>query len=138
MPFAVQCLLKVESMPQVVFVYGSLKRGWGLHQLLRTAEFLGTATTKPLYRLFDLGQYPALVEWPVGLGIEGELYRVDAECLAALDDAEGVSEGYYVRRAVQLQAPAPDAQAWFWLGAITGCPDCGTSWPRCDLSTSSQ
>lgn len=117
-------------MNAIVFVYGSLKRGRALHHLLQSARFLGTASTSPLYRLFDLGHYPGLVEWPAGLSIAGELYEVDSDCLAQLDDAEGVAEGYYARRDIQLLSPAPAAQAWFWLGAVKDCPDCGSCWPQ--------
>lgn len=117
----------------VVFVYGSLKRGYALHHLLRSAEFLGPAKTQPLYRLFDLGSYPGLVEWPDGLEIQGELYAVTAEILQRLDEAEGVAEGLYARRAVQLQPGTEPtaAEAWFWLGAVAGRGDCGNSWPGC-------
>ncbi|MFM7923584.1 MAG: gamma-glutamylcyclotransferase [Planctomycetaceae bacterium] len=117
-------------MNAIVFVYGSLKRGRALHHLLQSARFLGTASTSPLYRLFDLGHYPGLVEWPAGLSIAGELYEVDSHCLSRLDDAEGVAEGYYARRDIQLLSPAPAAQAWFWLGAVKDCPDCGSCWPQ--------
>lgn len=131
-------------MPEpIVFVYGSLKRGYALHHLLRTAQFLGTASTQPLYRLFDLGSYPGLVEWPEGLSIEGELYAVTAENLQRLDAAEGVADGLYARRPVLLQSaeyttqsahqqPAPwppSAEAWFWLHSTSGQRDCGNSWP---------
>jgi len=117
-------------MNAIVFVYGSLKRGRALHHLLQSASFLGTADTRPLYRMFDLGHYPGLVEWPAGLSITGELYEVDSDCLARLDEAEGVAEGYYARREIQLLPPAPAAQAWFWLGTVKDCPDCGNSWPQ--------
>lgn len=127
----------------VVFVYGSLKRGYALHHLLRTAQFLGPARTQPLYRLFDLGSYPGLVEWPDGREIHGELYAVTPQNLLLLDDAEGVSEGLYVRRPILLQPPErillttapqtaespPAADAWFWLNATAGRRDCGNSWP---------
>lgn len=115
----------------VIFVYGSLKRGYALHHLLRSAEYLGPADTQPLYRLFDLGSYPGLVEWPEGLEIQGELYAVTADVLRRLDEAEAVSEGLYARRTVQLQPTTGQlaAEAWFWLGAVSGRRDCGHSWP---------
>ena len=118
-------------MSQLVFVYGSLKRGYALHRLLKTADFVGPAVTQPLYRIFNLGSYPGLVDWPAGLSIAGELYRVDPECLNQLDRAEGVAEGLYARREIQLANARADhsAQAWFWLGPVTGFPDCGTRWP---------
>jgi gamma-glutamylcyclotransferase (GGCT)/AIG2-like uncharacterized protein YtfP len=115
----------------LIFVYGSLKQGYALHYLLESQRSLGNATTKPVYRLFDLGSYPGLVEWPEGLAIHGEVYQVDADCLQRLDEAEGVAEGYYARRSVSLQTPfdAHNVDAWFWLLPVTGCRDCGRCWP---------
>lgn len=120
-----------DSSSARVFVYGSLKNSYALHYLLEQQRFLGLAVTKPLYRIFDLGNYPGIVEWPVGLSIEGEVYAVDADCLRRLDDAEGVDEGCYARRPVLLQSPF-DGQvidAWFWLSSVEGLRDCGVSWP---------
>jgi gamma-glutamylaminecyclotransferase len=115
----------------LIFVYGSLKHGYALHHLLEGQAFRGPATTYPLYRIFDLGSYPGLVDWPEGLAVQGELYEVDAECLKRLDDAEGVDEGLYARRVIKLQSPFDgiEASAWFWLHKVGGLPDCGTSWP---------
>ena len=115
----------------LIFVYGSLKRGYALHYLLKSQQSLGNADTKPVYRLFDLGSYPGLVEWPEGLAICGEVYQVDAECLKILDETEGVAEGYYARRSVSLETPfdVDDVQAWFWLLPVTGLRDCGPCWP---------
>lgn len=117
---------------QHVFVYGSLKRGYALHHLLESQNFLGDAVTEPRYRLFDLGQYPGLVEWPDGLAIRGEVYQVDRECLSRLDAVEGVAECLYVRRPIALQAASAEIRmdAWFWLHGVRGLPDCGTCWPN--------
>ena len=119
------------QVSQTIFVYGSLKRGYVLHHLLDGQQFLSEAKTDPVYRLFDLGSYPGLVEWPSGLAISGEVYRVDVECLCRLDEAEGVAERHYVRRNVQLQTKIDndDVQAWFWLGSVRDKRDCGAEWP---------
>lgn len=122
-----------ESL-KVIFVYGSLKRGYALHHLLNAATALGTARTQPLYRLFDLGSYPGLVEWPDGVEVVGELYEVTAEQLKVLDEAEGVDEGWYARRPIRLQTSMPcvaieHAEAWFWLRPVAGCRDCAGCWP---------
>ena len=116
---------------QLVFVYGSLKRGYKLHYLLKSQLFVANAVTQPLYRLFDLGSYPGLIEWPEGLAICGEVYQVSVDCLATLDDVEGVAERLYVRRRILLETPitGKEIQAWFWLGSVQGLPDCGTAWP---------
>ncbi|MFM7058833.1 MAG: gamma-glutamylcyclotransferase, partial [Planctomycetota bacterium] len=46
-----------------------------------------------LYRLFDLGSYPGLVEWPDGREIHGELYAVTPQNLLLLDDAKASLRG---------------------------------------------
>ena len=56
-----------DRMLHLIFVYGSLKRGYALHHLLASQQFHGIAVTQPLYRLFDLGSYPGLIDWPEGL-----------------------------------------------------------------------
>lgn len=120
-----------RDLQSLIFVYGSLKRGYGLHQLLEGQVYCGTVETCPLYRIFDLGTYPGLVEWPDGVHVTGEVYQVDLECLRKLDDAEGVDQGLYARRAVKLQSPFENVEvfAWFWLNKVAGLRDCGTSWP---------
>lgn len=120
-----------HDQKQLVFVYGSLKRGYALHHLLESQPCLGNAVTRPLYRLFDLGAYPGIVEWPEGLAIRGEVYEADEDCLVALDKAEGVSDGFYARRAIQLQPPFDqlNVDAWFWLHPVPGLTDCGHEWP---------
>ena len=121
----------VSPQSQLVFVYGSLKRGYKLHYLLESQLFVADAVTQPLYRLFDLGSYPGLIEWPEGLAIHGEVYQVDADGLTQLDEVEGVAERLYVRRQISLQTSIGDneIQAWFWLGSVQGLRDCGTAWP---------
>ena len=115
----------------LVFVYGSLKRGNALHHLLESQMLTGHAVTRPLYRLFDLGLYPGLIEWPDGLDIRGEVYDVDETCLRRLDAAEGVAEGCYARRTIQLQPPFDQTivHAWFWLHSVQGLNDCQHEWP---------
>jgi gamma-glutamylaminecyclotransferase len=123
--------MNMSPQSQLVFVYGSLKRGYNLHYLLEDQLPLCNAVTLPLYRLFDLGSYPGLVEWPEGLEIWGEVYHVSADCLARLDEVEGVAEQLYVRRRISLQTTfdGKEIHAWFWLGSVAGLRDCGTAWP---------
>ena len=114
-----------------IFVYGSLKKGYALHHLLEDQRRLPDASTRPLYCLFDLGSYPGLIEWPEGLEIFGEVYEINLPCLQRLDEAEGVDEGLYARRSIELQTEgdSPLVYAWFWLGPISGLRVCGLSWP---------
>jgi gamma-glutamylcyclotransferase (GGCT)/AIG2-like uncharacterized protein YtfP len=117
-------------MANNIFVYGTLMRGDCRHGALAGQKFLGDATTVPRYRMYDVGTYPALVESPDGLAIEGELWSVDDACLARLDDMEGVPEGLYARRPITLQPPLDGtaAQAYFFLRSTLGMTDCGPRW----------
>jgi gamma-glutamylcyclotransferase (GGCT)/AIG2-like uncharacterized protein YtfP len=74
-------------MKHLIFVYGTLKRGGSNHSLLAGQKFFAAAQTKPLYKLYSLGNFPAMVETPQdGRSIEGEIWEVDFERLPALDE----------------------------------------------------
>lgn len=80
---------------EILFVYGSLKRGERHHDELERggAIFLGEAWTEPGYTLVPgPGDYLALVRVGVGVSasrVPGELFDVDAALLRALDIFEG-------------------------------------------------
>ena len=72
-------------MTTPLFVYGTLKRGGSNHHHLAGQTFLGPARTTPGFTLFSLGAYPGLVAAPADTrGVTGELWSVDAACLARL------------------------------------------------------
>jgi gamma-glutamylaminecyclotransferase len=97
----------------LVFVYGTLKKGWGNNALLATSEYLGERITKDEYVLVGSGcpfmlplscleqildyednpsDYHRLLR-----PVRGELYRMDTEwTLASLDGLE--SEGSWYQR----------------------------------------
>ena len=114
----------------LIFVYGTLKRGGCRAELLAGQRLIGEAATEPRYRMVDCGSYPGLINAEAGLSITGELWAVDADCLKALDLAEGVAEGLYARRPVRLQAPYADelVEAYFYLPSTAGLRDCGDRW----------
>jgi len=83
----------------VVFVYGTLKRGFAHHDQLSRAGFLGRARTRSPYPLAVAGPYflPALLRHPgEGYRVYGELYEIDGATLRSLDELEGVDhpDGY--------------------------------------------
>ena len=45
-----------------VFVYGTLKQGYGNNRLLEFAEYYADATTKDRYMFFTLGAFPAVIK----------------------------------------------------------------------------
>lgn len=104
-----------------VFVYGTLKRGGSRHGVVRGSHFCGPAVTFPGFRLYDLGEYPGLIESPSGGAIEGELFKVTEETLLRMDAVEGVDLGLYERHSIPLQAPFIDvpAIAYFYRGDVS-------------------
>lgn len=71
-----------------MFVYGTLKRGFGNHSLLKDSEFQGSAVVQGTLYVHGLPYYRR-----EGSGsVYGELYRVDDDTLARLDRLEGYRE----------------------------------------------
>lgn len=87
----------------LVFVYGSLKRGFTNHRVIGyDARFIATTcTVSRKFKMVSLGPFPAV--YPNGKwAIEGELYEVDDITLESLDLLE--SNGYlYEREEVLLE-----------------------------------
>ncbi len=92
-------------MPDVlVFVYGSLKRGFRHHAVLGAAPLVREASTAPGYRLVRYGEYPALARDLGGTErVYGELYRVALGDLPRLDAFEDVPE-LYQRELISLDS----------------------------------
>jgi gamma-glutamylaminecyclotransferase len=85
-------------MSQRVFVYGTLKRGRGNHHFLQGQRYIGKGNTLPRYALYDLGGYPGMVETEdQPAAIAGEIWEVDDDCLAELDELESIADGEYAR-----------------------------------------
>ena len=110
--------------PLVLFVYGTLMRGFRNHYRLLDSEFIGPAWTKPIYRLYDCGTYPGLVWEEDGESIGGELFRVTSEVMAALDEFER----QYERKPVELNSTGFDAWGFFYRGNVSALPRCGPLW----------
>jgi gamma-glutamylaminecyclotransferase len=83
-----------------VFLYGSLLPGESKHRVLRGATWLADTTTRPLFRLFDLGPYPALLEGGT-TAVRGAVFAVDDRLLARLDRFEDHPH-LYCRRTLPL------------------------------------
>ena len=94
----------------LLFVYGTLMRGYGLHDVLAPGATLLT-TGHVRGRLLDLGGYPGLIAG--GGRVSGEVYRLeDAELLPVLDREEGYN---FVRRRESVTlAGGRRARAWLY------------------------
>ena len=115
--------------PDLLFVYGTLKRGLGNHRVMRDAggEFIATVRTEdPLPLVID--RLPYLLDLPGrGHRVEGELYRVEsAEGWAHLDRLEG-HPNFYRRSVIAVVAESGERHsAWaYFVVRDAGCLACG-------------
>lgn len=103
------------ALDAFVFVYGTLKTGYHNYNVylkpsidLGKAAFVGTARTSTTEFVMVLKKdrfVPCLFRAPAGVegyAVPGEVYRVDADALEALDLLEGVDERYYVREDIDV------------------------------------
>lgn len=94
-----------------VFVYGTLKRGYGNHRLMRGSRFVCEAVTGRKFQLQCNGGFPSLFNSTESSGnIIGEVYEVDDETLSGLDTLEGVSFGMYARESVVVKPIGGEAE----------------------------
>jgi len=81
--------------PALVFVYGSLKKGFRNNKVLGDSKYVGTFKTTTKFKMLDLGYYPALMLDDVGGNVVlGELYEVSGDTFERLDQLEGYPHMY--------------------------------------------
>ncbi|XP_031248871.1 putative gamma-glutamylcyclotransferase At3g02910 [Pistacia vera] len=107
-----------NSKQTLIFSYGTLKRGFSNHYLMRelinknVAVFLGPYITHHPYPLV-CGPYdiPYLIHLSgSGNRVKGELYSVSTQGLARLDEFEGTKFGHYDRLPVQVQSEEDEGE----------------------------
>ena len=114
----------MDQSAQLVFIYGSLRRGGSNHFRMAGAEFIASGTITG--RMYRIDWYPGLVLDEAGDEIHGEVYSVGPELLSALDVFEGFSagetQGSEYRRVqttvVQQDSITLTAWVWEWLGLV--------------------
>lgn len=119
----------------LVFVYGSLRKGFGhpaFKYISNYFDFVCHAKIKG--RLYDLGEYPAAVPEEEDHYIVGELYSVKhkdefAYAIAQLDDYEGINPGeenssLYRRELANIYTDNGLVTAWvYWYNrSVEGYP----------------
>jgi gamma-glutamylcyclotransferase (GGCT)/AIG2-like uncharacterized protein YtfP len=97
--------------PQKVFVYGTLKKGYGNHEYhLKGCEDLGPAEVEGL--MFHLGGCPAISLYEPFGKIRGEVYQVTWDHILGMDQLEGVGRGFYDRVQTKVE---PHGAAWTYV-----------------------
>jgi gamma-glutamylcyclotransferase (GGCT)/AIG2-like uncharacterized protein YtfP len=109
--------------PDLLFVYGTLRRGFPLHHHLKRlgAEFVGNGEVRA--ELFGLGEFPgARASTKPGKTVAGELYRLHKveNTLKVLDQVEGFSprnpeKGMFQRGTTEVTLPSGERRlAWIY------------------------
>lgn len=98
-------------MSDYVFVYGTLKRGFGNSVLLNEAEFVQEAVTEPKYTMRNLGFFPG-VQLEGNTPISGEIYKVTDKEMERLDRLEGYPSFY---NRTQIGIPGLEVTPWMYF-----------------------
>lgn len=99
--------------PHNVFVYGTLKSGYGNHEYhLRNAIHVGDGSIEGI--MFHLGGCPAIYLEEKWGPIHGEVYRCTDHELSCLDNLEGYPHWYS-----RTMVPVTDLMGRPWLSALT-------------------
>lgn len=106
-----------EPFSELLFIYGSLKKGFDNHHLLsKHSKRLGKAITVGKFGMFEdsFGNYPYLILVPK-MRIHGELYLIERrELLEKLDLFEGAPE-YYERKKILVKSHRGTQRAFVYI-----------------------
>lgn len=133
----------MSNKKHLVFVYGTLKKGYGNHRLLTGAEFVGNFATAPDYKIYCNGAYPYMVEVGAGKGVpvEGEIYRISDEEQQRCDRLEGHPH-MYLRKSIPIMHKIEEnvqdlipttiegVEAYIYQHSVRGSRECNTCWPK--------
>lgn len=99
----------------LIFVYGTLRKGFGNHMYLEKAEFLGMARTKEKYTMRVSGiPIPCVSKEPTS-HIIGEVYKVNEIELMNIDSLEG-HPNWYKRELVRVVlSSGKELEAWMYF-----------------------
>lgn len=97
----------------MLFVYGSLKRGFHNHSYLQGARFFGEGRTRPEFDLVDLDEFPAMVR-PGRFHVHGEIYQVNRRIRDDIDLVEG-NGIFYERIAETIFTSNGEVECWLYV-----------------------
>lgn len=113
-----------ESFSELLFVYGSLKKGFDNHKLLdKYAKRLGKAHTVKKFGMFEdtFGNYPYLIDAPYNR-VNGELYQITRkELIEKIDEFEGAPD-YYQREKIEVKSHHGVKRAFVYIQTSIKAP----------------
>lgn len=90
-----------------VFVYGTLKSGYGNNRILEGAVLLGRGYSKYKYEMYCNGSFPYVIPGDKKLSVLGEVWEVNDKTLERLDWLEG-HPTHYKREVIEVQLLGDD------------------------------
>lgn len=115
---------KEKLFNELLFVYGSLKKGFDNHSLLgKYAKRLGKAHSIKKFTMLEdsFGNYPYIVDVPHAK-IKGELYQINrAELMKKIDEFEGAPD-YYIRKKIEVKSHHGVNRAFVYIREGTEIP----------------
>jgi gamma-glutamylaminecyclotransferase len=104
-------------MPHYVFAFGTLKKGFPLHEkgCLSQAEFLGAHRTRACFPLVIAGpRFAPMMFYEPGTGhrVRGELYRIDDRTLEVLDRLESIGKPGNFRFLIEVEPEKGGIHSW--------------------------
>jgi gamma-glutamylcyclotransferase (GGCT)/AIG2-like uncharacterized protein YtfP len=111
-------------MPDLIFVYGALRKGASNDWRMKDARWLGPAEVEGT--LLKIDWYPGLVLGSGG-SVKGEVYEIGPELLKELDEFEGIGlederngEYHRVKRTIQVGETPREVWIYEWLKGTEG------------------
>lgn len=100
-------LVENEPLNELIFVYGSLKKGFDNHHVIKNAKYKCKAKTVSKFPMYEeeFANYPYLIKKRISnaYNVKGELYEIRRkELLKKLDKFEGAPD-YYIRETIKVQ-----------------------------------
>jgi len=105
-------------MKHLVFVYGTLKKGFGNHYLLKDAKFLGKARTEKKYKMTANG-IPFVSKKEAISHIIGEVYEVGDEILRKLDFLEDHPNWYKREKVKVILENGRKLDVWLYFNEVS-------------------
>ena len=99
-------------------MFGTVKAGFPLHHGVAGARFLGAYRTVQRYPMFVAGPRfaPMMLNEPgIGRHVRGELYQIDSQELASLDEIESIGKPGNFRVVLKLMPIGGGASVDAWV-----------------------
>jgi gamma-glutamylcyclotransferase (GGCT)/AIG2-like uncharacterized protein YtfP len=101
-------------MGELIFVYGTLKKGFSNHRLLEKDKFISEAETIDKYAMYVHGIPYVNYDEPIS-EITGEIYQVSKMSLLMIDLLEGHPSWYYRKKIYVETDEGKVYKAWMYF-----------------------